>query len=174
MALTSTIEGGKKLCDWFAAVGSRAGRAVILPIMKAAFQPVVDAERGSITSVSGALAGSLSVRSGAGDRKGRISVFSAPSATTKEAVKVWSGSSKRQHHGFAARAAEAGRKRYRIFYGRFVEMGHRRVRRNKERQLYVAGSPIPAHPFAGPAMAARGMEAAETAEYDILKHLFGD
>jgi len=174
MSLTATIEGGKELCDWFAAVGRRAGRTEILPFLKAAFEPVVAAEKGHIKSISGALASSLSVRAGAGDKPGRVSVFSAPSATTKQVVKAWSGSSKRQHHQFAGNATTAGYKRYRVFYAPFVELGHRVVKRNKAGRLYSTGTMIPAHPFARPAMEALGQAAADEAEANVLNHLFGE
>ena len=78
-------------------MGRRASRDQLLPILKKHFEPVVAAERQFLSghSRSGALMTSLVARTGAGDKPGTMSVFSAPTATTKQLQKtsflVWIG-----------------------------------------------------------------------------------
>jgi hypothetical protein len=129
--LTCTIDGGQEVSDFIQAMGRRASRAELLPIMLEAMGPVVAAEKGILGphSKSGALELSLRERAGAGDRPGVISVFSAPTATRKALKAAW-GRGRRQQQGWAA-AIKPGRGRQSVFYGKFVELGHDIVRGDK-------------------------------------------
>jgi hypothetical protein len=149
--LSVVIDGGDAVVQAIADMGKRAARGVVLPAMKGPWQAVAAAERAGVKSISGALAASLRVRSGSGDYPGRYSVYVAATATVKMAIKKWSKSPRRQHHGFAQRAQESGLARYRIFYGLWVEKGHRVVRGGPlDHGGHVVGH-VPEHPFAAPA-----------------------
>ncbi len=169
---TVTVEGMDALADWVSGMGRRAGRAAILPIMKAAWLPVVAAEQGNIHSISGALAGSIKPRSGAGDYPGRVSVYAPATATTGQVVKAWrSRKARKQQHGFAARASLSGSRYYRVFYAGWVERGHRLVKRVNGALMLVGKGEVDPHPFAAPAVASVGEQAAQTAEDAVLKHI---
>ena len=159
------------LRDYLADMGRRASRAELLPILKEHFEPVVAAERSILGphSKSGALLGSLKARSGGGDYPGTMSVFSAPTATRRALKLAW-GRGRAQQKRWA-KGIEPGRGRKAVFYGGFVEHGHRIVRRRADGQLVDTGHRArPVH-FALGAMEAVGETQAELAAEAILQHI---
>lgn len=173
MSGTAWVEGGEQLIGWMESMGLRATRTAFLPVMAESFKPVVAAERASsaFEDVSGALRGSLRERSGPGDRPGVISVYSAPTARGKRDLKGlvqrWSVSPRGQHRMLAARLKSEKFKSFRVFYGDFVEAGHRLVRGEK-----VIGF-VPAHAFATPAIEAVGSAAADVAAEKMMDIVLG-
>ena len=153
-------------------MGRRASRDQLLPILKKHFEPVVAAERQFLSghSRSGALMTSLVARTGAGDKPGTMSVFSAPTATTKQLQKTW-GSGRSQQRKWAARLLKKGRRR--IFYGPIVHQGHRIVLRNRKGQLVDTGRKTAPVPFAQYAMDTVGDKQAELAANAIMDHVLG-
>lgn len=166
--VTIKIEGWTQIQKWMDAMGKRASREAILPIMKAAAEPLVGLERGNIRSISGALSSSLKVRSGKGDRPGVVSVYIQPSATAKQLTRIWSASPRKQHHQFAQRASESTHRRYSVFYGHFVESGHKIVRKGR-----VVGRAEPVR-FAQRAADAGGDEAGNQIIENILSEILGE
>jgi hypothetical protein len=176
--LSVSVEGGEVVVQALEDMGKRAARSVIMPAMKAPWGSVAAAERAGVNSISGALAASLRVRSGAGDRPGRYSVYVSATATVKQAVRKWSRSPRKQHHGFALRAQEfadeTGLGRYRIFYGPWVEMGHRLVKGGPLRHGGRVVGHVAPKPFAGPAFEAGAEQAAEEAANAVTDAVLGD
>ena len=156
-------------------VGKKLARAELVPLMIAALEPVVEMEKGILAdhSISGALAGSLQARSGSGDRPDTISVFSAPTATRKNLIAAWSRGRK-QHRGWAMHLASLGKGgRKAVFYGPFVEAGHRIVNRDADGNLAAPGGRTAAVHFAAGAMEAIGDKQAEAAADAVLTAIFG-
>ena len=166
------IDGLDRVVDYLTGIGTRASRALVIPILKAAWGPVVAAERAGIKSQSGALAGSLKARAGSGDFQGRFSVFSPPTASAKQAAAMWKRG-RNQQKGFAARALASGKKNYNIFYGGWVNTGHRLVKRDRQGNLYTLPGRAEGTHFAQNALAAMGQTAMEEAADIILKELVG-
>ena len=165
-SISIQMEGAEAVIAWLDQTSKRAARATILPAMKEAWLPVAAAERAGVTDDSGALGASLTVRSGGGDRDGRYSVFIAPTATVKQAVRRWSKSSRAQQHQFAQRAQDIGKNRWRIFYGPMVEMGHKKVLWGRRTEGRVAP-----HPFAAPAFEQGAEQAAQQASEAVLDQI---
>ncbi len=144
-----TIETDNKITAWFDAVGKRAAKLELAPILKKAIAPVIAAEQANIEAgsgteypgrdLSGALAGSLKPRTGGGDRPGIISVYVPATPTTEWLARKWENSPRAQHKIFAARVRSLSDLRYRVFYAPWVESGHRVVHRNKAGQLAFNG-----------------------------------
>jgi hypothetical protein len=130
--LTVTIDGAEEVSNFIQAMGRRAARAEILPIMLSAMAPVVADEKGTLGphSKSGALEMSLKARTGSGDRPDTISVFSAPTATRKALKASW-GRGRKQQKMWAENIDMGKRGRQSVFYGKFVELGHDLVRGGK-------------------------------------------
>lgn len=139
----------------------RALRDELLPIMIAHLKPITDSEKSYLESgghvISGALVTSLSARSGRGDWKGKISVFSAPTASTKILRETWGKSSRSQHRRWAAELDT--NKRRRVFYGPIVHQGHGNAK------------PIP---FAQQALDSLGEQKAEELGEALMKHILGE
>jgi hypothetical protein len=174
MSLTYTSDLGEVITQWAEGMERRTTRAVILPAMKEAWQPVIGIEQANINSISGTLAMSLKARSGGSDWPGITSVFTPPAATPLQVARKWSKSPKRQHHKFAARALQSSSRRYRVFYGPWVESGHAIKYRNKFGELIDTGKRADPHPFAAPAMEAGSESAMQNAEEAILQIILGD
>lgn len=155
-------------------MGRRTSRDQLLPILKKHFEPVVAKEKSYLAkhTRSGALITSLSARSGAGDRPGVMSVFSAPTATTKQLQRTW-GKGRSQQRVWAAKLKKS-RGRRRIFYGPIVHQGHRIVVRNSKGQLIDTGKKTKPIPFALQAMATIGEDNAERAAEEMLDHILGN
>ena len=171
MSLTMTSDGVDEVIADAVAIGNRATRTAIIPLMKAAWQPVVALEKAGIHDISGALGGSLAARSGKGDYTQRFSVYTPATATVKQVVRRWSKSPRRQHHKFAARALVSGLKRYGVFYGRWVEYGHR-IGRGKTPDEIVGQNSASAH-FAERAYDAGADTALDTAQEAVLDYILG-
>lgn len=172
MSLSIQTDGMQAVTDYIETVGRRAARADIIPLMKAPWGSVVSAEKANIQSETGALSRSLKARAGGGDRPGRFSVYTPATATAKQAAQIWGRSSKPQHKQMAARAMESGFARYRIFYGPWVEKGHRLVRRDAHGFKRQIGMVKP-HPFAAPAFDSQAEHAVEQAENAVLDMILG-
>ena len=154
-------------------MGRRASRDELLPILKKHFEPIVAAEKQFLSghTVSGALSQSLSARTGAGDKPGTMSVFSAPTSTTKQLKKTW-GSGRSQQRVWASNlSSRKGRRR--VFYGPIIHQGHRIVLRNRKGQLYDTGKRTTPVPFAEHAMAASGEKQSELAAGEMMDHILG-
>ena len=177
-ALTKKVfidpEDMKKISDFIEGIGRRASRQELLPIMKAHFAPVVASEKAILSghSKSGALSGSLAARAGSGDRPGKISVFSAPTATRRQLTAAWSKGRFQQRRW--ATTIKAGRGRKSVFYASFVELGHRVVKRNAAGELFDTGKRAKPVPFASTAMADVGDSQAEALAAAILSHIAGE
>jgi hypothetical protein len=161
----------EKFTAYLGAMGRRASRDALLPKLKDAFVPLVQAELANLSGhvVSGALVSSLSARAGAGDRPGTMSVFSSPTATVKQLQATW-GKGRRQQQGWASRLSAKGGRR-RIFYGPIVHQGHRIVVRGSDGKLRDTGKRIAPVPFASQAVEAMGESQAEAAAGMILDHI---
>jgi len=171
MTMFFEVDELQTLRDYLVEMGRRASRAELLPILKEHFEPVVSAERSILGphSKSGALMGSLKARSGGGDRPGTMSVFSAPTATRRALKLAWSGGRAQQKRW--ASNITPGRGRKSVFYGGFVEHGHRIVKRGPDGQLYDTGRrTAPVH-FALGAMESTGEAQAEKAAQAILQYI---
>lgn len=151
IGMSVSISGGGDLINFLEAMGRRAARQELIPLMKSAMAPVVAAEKGFLSShtKSGALTASLKERAGAGDRPGVVSVFSAPTATRKQLRKKWSKGRFQQQQW--ASKIEDGRGRKAVFYAPFLEKGHLLVKRDDAGNLVAVGE-VPPYPFAAPAM----------------------
>ena len=176
MTLSILMDSGdvQKLTDYLGSMERRAARAELLPILKRHLDPLVASEKSFLGShtVSGALALSLSARSGSGDRPGTISVFSASSATNKQLQSTW-GNGRAQQRGWASKL-KSKRGRRRVFYGPIVHQGHRIVKRNSAGQLYDTGKMTKPVPFAQQAMDHMGDAQAEMAANEIIDHILGN
>lgn len=158
---------------FIADMGRRLARADLVPILKTHFAPMVAMEKSILSghNKSGALEASLKARTGGGDRPGTISVFSAPTATKRIVKKAWSRGRAQQRRWAAG--IEPGRGRVSVFYGPFVEKGHRIVRRNASGQLYDTRKRTrPVH-FAKGAVEALGDQQAELAAQAVINHIVG-
>ena len=166
--LTVTIDGGQEVSDFIQAMGRRAARAEILPIMLSAMGPVVAVEKGILGphSKSGALEMSLKARAGSGDRPDTISVFSAPTATRKALKKAW-GRGRKQQQKWAAEVDTSKSGRQSVFYGKYVELGHDLIRGGK-----VVKHVDPVH-FALGAVPTLEEQAQKAADL-IAAHIVGD
>ena len=147
LGMTVVVDGADEVSNFIEAMGRRAARAELLPIMLEAMQPVVAAEKGFLADhiQSGALERSLKARAGGGDRPGTISVFSAPTATRAMLRKLW-GKGRAQQRRWAAGSSLIGNGRKSVFYGKFLEKGHDIVRGGE-----VVGHVDP-YPFAAPSI----------------------
>jgi hypothetical protein len=137
--LTLTIDGEDHFSAYLEAMGRRMARAEIVPILKEYMKPVVGSEKRILAdhTQSGALSMSLKARAGAGDRPEVISVFSAPIATRRQIAAKWS-KGRGQQQKWAAQSSDLKR-RSAVFYGPFVELGHRIVKRNAQGRLAAVG-----------------------------------
>ena len=163
MTVHIDLEGFEEVRAYFQGMERRASRALFMPIMLKAFAPIAAAERAGVHSISGALATSLKERAGSGDRAGRISVFSSATATRKQLIGKW-GQGRKQQQGWAARMDPKGGRKA-VFYGKFVEYGHKKG---------LGRSAAPPHPFAAPAIESLGPAAADQAEAGILQEILGE
>jgi hypothetical protein len=153
-------------------IGRKASREELLPILKSHLQPLVDREKSILENhtESGALAQSLSTRSGAGDRPGTISVFSAATATKATLQKTW-GRGRKSKQAWAQETASRGRRK--VFYADWVEKGHRIIHINKFGERSEAEKPATPVLFAQQAADALGDQEAEAAATEILDHILG-
>ncbi len=160
----------EKFTAYLEGMGRRAARAELLPILREAFDPLAQSEREFLSpnSKSGALASSLTARSGSGDKPGTLSVFAAPTATVKQLQGMWS-KGRRQQQGWASRLSGKGRRR--IFYGPIVHQGHRIVVRGPDGQLRDTGRMTAPVPFASQAVDSLGEQQAQVAADMILDHI---
>ena len=156
----------EKFRIWLDGMETRMARSEILPIMLSHLEPLVSAEKGILSShsISGALEGSLMARAGRGDREGKISVFSSPTAASKPLQAAWSRGRKQQRKW--AENLQGKRGRSRVFYGIFVHQGHEVVAHGKPTGKYT--KPIP---FAAQAAESLGDAESEAAANEILKHI---
>jgi hypothetical protein len=154
-------------CD---GIGRKASREELLPILERHLAPLVQSEKSFLSghSQSGALAASLSVRSGSGDRPGTISVFAAATATPSQLRRTWGRKGRPQQQGWAGNMGARGRRM--VFYADFVEKGHRIVKVNKSGEHYEAGKAAPV-PFAHQAAESLGDTEAEAAAVEVLEYL---
>ena len=152
---------------------TRTQRSQLVGKIMSAFEPVVAQERANIKhSISGALVASLTARSGGAsrDRPGTISVFSAPTATTRTLMATWrSDGARKQQQGWRLKTKLSARNR--VFYGPMVHQGHRIVKRNAAGQLYDTGKRTEPVPFASEAMEELGEAQSEVAADMILEHI---
>lgn len=153
----------------------RTARQQLVPIMKQYLEPLVEKEKEYLGdhTVSGALSESLAARSGAGDRANTISVFSAPTATTKQLQATWGAQGRAQQKGWASRL-KPKRGRRRVFYGPIVHQGHRIVKRNAAGELYDTGDKTAPVPFASQATDALAEQKSEALSEALLRHILGD
>jgi hypothetical protein len=153
-------------CD---GIGRKASREELLPILEKHLQPLVDREKAILSNhtQSGALAASLSARSGAGDRPGTMSVFSAATATKATLQKTW-GHGNAAKRAWASETAKRGRRK--VFYADWVEKGHRIIKVNKAGKRSEAGHADPVF-FAQQAAEALGDQEAEAAANEIMEHI---
>lgn len=173
LSLLMVREDVERFTAFLDGVGRKASREELLPILKEHFEPVVAEEKAILAdhTESGALVQSLSARAGPGDRPGTMSVFSAPTATTKQLQSTW-GKGRWQQRKWAAGLKTKGRRK--VFYGNIVHQGHRIVKRNAQGQLYDTGRMTTPVPFAAEAMAAVGEAQSEAAAEALLKHIWGE
>lgn len=154
----------KALTDYLEGMTRKMQREEMIPILKRNFAPIVQAEKANLAphSKSGALEMSIKERAGQRDYPGKFSVFSSTTATVKQIIRKWSRG-RRQQQGWAAGMKARGAKgRKSIFYGRFVEYGHK-VRGGHGKTQAVH--------FAGQAMDALGDAQADAAAEEILEHI---
>ncbi len=154
---------------YFDIVSRRIAREELLPILKDYLRPMVESEKSFLAShsKSGALEGSLSARSGSGDRGDTISAFSAPSATNALIQSTWGLRGRAQQKGWAQRTLKfKGRRK--VFYGPIVHQGHRVVKRNAAGELYDTGKKTQPVPFAQQAVDSMGETQAESAADAVL------
>ena len=149
----------------------KTARAELLPIMKKHMAPVVAFEKGLLVShtKSGALSKSLKARAGGGDRPGTMSVFIAPYSTNKGLAKTW-GKGRPQQQRWARKKGTPGRGRRSVFYGPFVERGHRVVKRNQAGELYDTGKTTKPVRFAAQTVPTLEHEV-EAGTQAIIKHI---
>lgn len=173
LTLMFDVQDFGRVTQFIMDMGRRMSRAELLPILKEKFEPLVAMERSILSShsKSGALIESLKTRSGGGDFPGTMSVFSAPTATRKALKAAWSRGRAQQQKWAAA--IEPGRGRKSVFYGPFVEKGHRIVRRNKEGVLVdTLRRTAPVH-FARGATEALGEKQSEEAAQAVIDFIIG-
>jgi len=138
-AASVTVVGGQDLADELAGLERKLARGIIRDALKEGSGPMLAAIRSRINSRTGMLSSSVRVRAGKGDRPGRTSVIISAWATAGAFAR---------HREMAGRSAVAAkvresykgrmRSRYDVYYGYFVEMGHRTP----------GGKDVPAHSFA--------------------------
>ena len=162
MSLTLTLlmdpADVEKFTAYLEGMKTRAERGPVMAKLLEAFAPVAAAEqaflRGGGHVISGALVSSLTARAGgvSRDNPGTISVFSAPTATTRMLMKTWRVSRRKQQREWTLKEKLSARQR--VFYGPIVHQGHGNA------------SPIP---FASSAMDELGEQQAEVASESILE-----
>ena len=168
MHLLVDQEDMDRLAVYMESIGERLkARQEILPILTKYFEPLAAQERSYLETdtnkagdphvISGALDASLTARSGSGDRAGTVSVFSAPTATTKTLMETWRGANgRKQQRGWQLKEKMSARQR--VFYGPIVHQGHGAAK---------------AYPFAQQAVDALGETNAEAAAQELLNHIVG-
>lgn len=164
----------ERITNFFATMERRLARSELLPILKQNFEPIVAEERSILSdhSRSGSLMSTLIARIGGGDRSGTMSVFSAPTARRRELKALWS-QGRRQQRKWASKIQQSGRGRQSVFYGPFVEMGHRIVVRTKDGGLKDTGDRTDPVLFAHTAIETLGETQAESAAEAIIQHIIG-
>ena len=158
---------------WLQSIETKMAREEILPILMEHFAPVVAAEKGILSghSKSGALEASLFARSGSGDRPGTMSVFSAPTATTKQLATAWGRGRGQQRRWSAGLVGKKGRRG--IFYASMADRGHRVVKRKANGELYDTGKRTQGIGYVSGAMEQTGDVQADAAANAILNHITG-
>jgi hypothetical protein len=107
-------------------------------------------------------------RSGGGDKAGTISVFSAPTATSKELQATWGLRGRKQQRDWAA-GITGKRGKSRVFYGIYVHQGHEIISHGRATGKFT--KPVP---FAAQAVESLGDSESEAAASEVLKHIMGD
>ena len=130
----------KDLLDWLDRIEGAVDGRLLRQDVRDASRGMEAAIRGGIHSRSGLLASATRLRMGKGDYPGRYSVYVAAMASRGRFAKA---TAKAGHKAMSA-AAGTGMGRYSVFYGRFVEYGHKIMKNGQQ-----VGQ-VPGHAFAGP------------------------
>lgn len=161
------------ISQYYDAVGRKAARSEISPILIEAIKPIVDKAKDILSphNKSMALTTSLSARTGSGDRPGTISAFAAPTATTNQLRRTWgsktrSTNQKRQFYRDIKASGKKGRTK--IFYADYVHQGHKLVKKGR-----VVGNVDPI-PFSAQAVEQVGDQQADIAANRILDKILED
>jgi hypothetical protein len=117
--VVSTFLDAPQIADALKAMG-REGKELQRSALLSGGGPLLAAMRAGINSLTGLLAGGLSMRPGRGDRAGRVSVLLSSKTTVKEFASKTYGVTR-------AKALASGIKgrNYRVYYGLFVALGHK-------------------------------------------------
>lgn len=116
MNVTCQITDGSSLAAALEALPRAVSHGVARSALKDASSPVLTAVRAGIRSETGLLLSGTNIRNARGDRAGRVAVLISSVASREKMAAM-----KPRLHVAAGR----GEDRYRIYYGRFVEFGHR-------------------------------------------------
>lgn len=172
VAISMDEQDVQSFTSWLDSMEKKLARKEILPILLKHLDPLAASERSFLGDheISGALAMSLTARSGAGDYPGTISAFSAPTATVKQLQSRW-GAGRKQQRKWAANLSGSGRRV--VFYGPIVHQGHRIVKRNKAGELVDTGKRVAPIPFAEQAVDTMGEQESDAAASEILDYIFG-
>ena len=152
MNITYQIEDGASLAMALEGLPKAVARGAALAALKLAGAPVLAQVLAGIHSDTGLLASGTRIRSAKGDRAGRVAVLIS-SWSRRDRVDAM----KPRLHVAAGR----GQDRYQVYYGRFVEFGHRIGRGPNAEQI------VGEKPFMRPGFDA-SEEAAATALEDAL------
>ena len=152
MNITYQIEDGASLAMALEGLPKAVARGAALAALKLAGAPVLAAVKAGIHSDTGLLTAGTRVRPARGDRAGRVAILIS-SWARRDRVDAM----KPRLHVAAGR----GQDRYQVYYGRFVEFGHRIGRGSNSEQI------VGEKPFMRPGFDA-SEEAAATALEDAL------
>lgn len=126
LTATITVTGEQELAIDLLGIERSLARGIIRGALKAGGEPMLAAIRSRIRSRTGLLSSSVRVRAGKGDRPGRTSVIISAWATAGSFAKHREQAGR---SGVAAKVRESYqgrmRSRYDLYYGYFVEMGHK-------------------------------------------------